>query len=96
VNLEIVKETMLLSVNTPFDKFCKKKEIYYTIKTNPLSPRTALRKLEILSKHVEKQLILNIIECSYFSLQLDELTNVCDTSQLCIIIKIIFTNLTIK
>lgn len=93
---EFIKEAMLLSAETLFDDYKNKNEIITAINAVQLSARTVTRRIEIIATDIKSQLNNDIQESVFFSLQLDESTDVSDTSQLCIIIKMVFDDFSMK
>ena len=55
-----------------------------------------MRCCEFMSENLGEQLNKDIDECVFFSLQFDETTDVMDTSQLCIFIRMVFKDLSTK
>ena len=49
-----------------------------------------------MAEDLTQQLRKDIEDCECFSLQLDESTDVSDTAQLCVSIRMVFTNMTAK
>uniref|UniRef100_A0A6P7HCW0 Protein FAM200A-like n=1 Tax=Diabrotica virgifera virgifera TaxID=50390 RepID=A0A6P7HCW0_DIAVI len=81
---EIIKEAMLLHAETLFDDHKSKNEIVTAINGIQLSARTVTRRIEMMATDIESQLNTDIQKSVFFSLQVDESTDVSDTSQLCI------------
>ena len=55
-----------------------------------------MRRCECKAEDLSEQLDKDIHECMYFSLQFDESTDVVDTSQLCIFIRMVFKDMRTK
>lgn len=49
-----------------------------------------------MAQDLTQQMWKDIGDCEYFSLQLDESTDVSDTAQLCIYIRMVFSDITAK
>jgi len=64
----------------------KMKQICSAIKKVQLSQSTITRTVECVSDDSEQQLRQDLEICEFFSLQLDESTDVCDASQLIVFI----------
>ena len=67
-----------------------------SIKALQLSRNTVTRRSEAIAEDLTRQLWKAIADCECFSLQLDESTDVSDTAQLCIFIRMVFTDMTAK
>jgi hypothetical protein len=93
---EIIKEAMLLSAETLFDDYKNKIEIITAINAMQLSARTVTRRIEMMATDIESQLNNDIQKSVFFSLQVDESTDVSDTSQLYIIAKMVFDDFSVK
>lgn len=93
---EIIKEAMLLTAETLFDDYKNKNEIITAINAIQLSARTVTRRIEMMATDIESQLNNDIQKSVFFSLQVDESTDVSDTSQLCIIAKMVFYDFSVK
>lgn len=76
--------------------FRDKPEILSSIKALKLSRSTVRRHCEAMAGALTQQLWKNITDCEFFSLQLNESTDVSDTAQLCIFIRMVFTDMTAK
>lgn len=66
------------------------------IKSVQLSANTLMRRVEAMSSDVVSQLKTDFDRCSYFSLQLDESTDIVDTAQLVIFVRMVFENFETK
>jgi hypothetical protein len=51
---------------------------------------------DAISDNLESQLHQDLQLCEYFSLQLDESTDISDVAQLCVFIRMIFGDFTVK
>ena len=92
----MVKEAFIEAADSLFRDFKNKPEILGSIKALQLSRNTVTRRSEAIAEDLTRQLWKDIADCECFSLQLDESTNVSDTAQLCIFIRMVFTNMTAK
>ena len=92
----MVKEAFIEAANSLFRNFKNKPEILGSIKVLQLSRNTGTRRSEAIAEDVTRQLWKDIADCECFSLQLDESTDVSDTAQLCIFIRMVFTDMTAK
>ena len=79
-----------------FANFRNKDEIVSAIKSMQLSANTVMRRVEVMSNDIFLQLRSDLDNCIYFSLQLDESTDVVDTSQMAIFVRMAFSDFTIK
>ncbi|XP_028146751.2 general transcription factor II-I repeat domain-containing protein 2A-like [Diabrotica virgifera virgifera] len=61
-----------------------------------LSARTVTRRVEDMSEDVVSQMKTDLQRCIFFSLQFDESTDISDTSQLAIFVRMIFDDFTAK
>ncbi|XP_057667241.1 zinc finger BED domain-containing protein 5-like [Diorhabda carinulata] len=61
-----------------------------------LSRPTVTRRIEVMSQDIADKLKHDIMECTYFSLQFDEATDMTDTAQLCIFIRMVFNDMSAK
>ncbi|XP_014240057.1 protein FAM200A-like [Cimex lectularius] len=61
-----------------------------------LSRPTVTRRIEVMSQDIADKLKHDIMECTYFSLQFDESTDMTDTAQLCIFIRMVFNDMLAK
>ena len=66
------------------------------IKEVQLSRNTVMRRCEFMADDLGEQLNKDIRECVFSSLQFDETTDMIDTSQLCIFIRMVFEDLSTK
>jgi hypothetical protein len=93
---EIVKEAMISAAETLFDCHKDKSELLSSIKSIQLSHQTVARRVEQISNNLQSQLHRDFQSCEYFSLQLDESTDILDTAQLCVFIRMAFSDFTVK
>ncbi|KAG8237259.1 hypothetical protein J437_LFUL011289 [Ladona fulva] len=61
-----------------------------------LSDSTALRRIEAIADDMQSQLKRDMETCEWFSLQFDESMDISDTSQLAVIIRMVFNDSTVK
>lgn len=92
----MVKEAFVEAAEVLFDDFKNKTEILSAIKEVQLSRPTVTRRVEIISRDLETKLKNDIADCKYFSLQFDESTDVTDTAQLCVFIRLVFSDMSAK
>nr|XP_042909972.1 uncharacterized protein LOC122271739 [Parasteatoda tepidariorum] len=84
---ELVKEAMVEAADSLFEEFRNKKEIVSAINTLQLSARTVTRRIEVIAENLEAELANYMENCIFFSLQMDESTDVTNISQLAICVK---------
>jgi hypothetical protein len=96
IDAELFKEAFLVGADSLFEGYVNKKEVISAISNLQLSARTVARRLEEMGTDMKMQLKLDIDMCFGFSLQLDESTDICDTSQLSIIIRMAFHDAPVK
>ena len=77
-----------------FQDFKNKLEILSSIKALQLSTSTVTQLCEVMAEDWTQQLRRDIADCECFSLQLGESTDTSDTAQLCIFIRMVFTDMT--
>ncbi len=92
----MVKEAFVEAADSLFRDFKNKAEILSSIKALQLSRTTVTRRCETMAQDLTQQMWKDIGDCEYFSLQLDESTDVSDTAQLCIYIRMVFSDITAK
>ncbi len=93
---EIIKEAFTEAADSLFRDFKNKPEILSSVKALQLSRSTVTRRSEVMAEDLTQQLWKDIADCECFSLQLDKSTDVSDTAQLCIFIRMVFTDMTAK
>ncbi|XP_072380584.1 zinc finger BED domain-containing protein 5-like [Diabrotica undecimpunctata] len=93
---EVVKEAFIEAANVLFQDFKNKTDIMSVIKEVQLSRPTVTRRIEIMGKDLESQVKSDIMKCMYFSLQFDESSDMTDTAQLCIFIRLVFSDMLAK
>lgn len=93
---ELIKAAFLEAADTLFDNFKNKSEIMSAIKSVQLSANTVMRRVEAMSSDVTSQLKTDFDRCSYFSLQLDESTDIVDTAQLAVFVRMAFDDFEIR
>lgn len=93
---EMVKEAFVEAADSLFKDFKNKTEILSSIRALQLSRTTVTRRSEAMAEDLTKQLWKDITDCECFSLQLDESTDVSDTAQLCIFIRMVFTDMSTR
>lgn len=92
----VVKEAFIEAGETLFGDFKNKTEIMSAIRELQLSRPTVTRRIEVMSQDIADKLKHDIMECTYFSLQFDESTDMTDTAQLCIFIRMVFNDMLAK
>uniref|UniRef100_A0A087XSU0 Uncharacterized protein n=1 Tax=Poecilia formosa TaxID=48698 RepID=A0A087XSU0_POEFO len=85
---EMIKEAFVEAADSLFRDFKNK-----SIKALRLSRNTVTRHCEVMADDLTQKLWKDIADCECFSLQLDESTDVSDTAQLCIFIRMVFTDM---
>ncbi|KAJ8352117.1 hypothetical protein SKAU_G00235930 [Synaphobranchus kaupii] len=93
---EMVKEAFVEAADSLFRDFKNKAEILSSIKALQLSRSTVTRRCEATAEDLTQQMWKDIGDCECFSLQLDESTDVSDTAQMCIFIRMVFSDITAK
>lgn len=93
---EFVKEFFLEMSDSLFNDFKNKSEITAAIQDLQLSRNTVMRRIEKMSGNLKEQLHNDINRCSCFSLQCDESTDISDTAQLLVFIRMVFGDFTSK
>lgn len=93
---EFLKQCFLDISDSLFNDFKNKSEIVAVIQDLQLSRNTVMRRIEMMSGNVKEQLCNDIDRCSCFSLQLDESTDISDTAQLLVFIRMVFEDFTSK
>lgn len=93
---EVFKKAFVKGSEKLFKNFKNKNEILNAIKDLQLSRRTVTRRIVDMTDNITQQLKDDIQNCCYFSLQFDELTDVVDTAQLIIFIRMVFSDISIK
>ena len=93
---EMIKEAFVEAADSLFRDFKNKPEILSSIKALQLARSTVTQRCKVMAEDLTQQLQKDIADCDCFSLQLDESTDVSDTAQLCIFIRMVFTDMTAK
>ncbi|GLV31379.1 hypothetical protein CBL_20013 [Carabus blaptoides fortunei] len=91
-----VKETFLEMSDSLLNDFKNKSVIIAAIQDLQLSRNTVMRRIEKMRGNVKEQLYNDISRCSCFSLQCHESTDISDTAQLLIFIRMVFKVFTSK
>ena len=84
---EIVKPVLDIAAKMLGDK-----KIEAKFKDIPLSNNTMTRRIEELADNVNKQVAFNSSNCKFFSLAMDESTDISDTAQVSIFIRAVSDN----
>ncbi len=85
---EIVKDCFLASAEILFAEFDNKDAIIKQIKGLQLSDSTIMRRIENIGKDVSDQLCADVSAAPYFSIAVDESTDLTDVAQLCVWVKV--------
>lgn len=93
---EYIKEIFEEIADSLFVNFKNKKEIKKAIQDLQLSRNTVMRRIEMMSKNITELLQKDFDQCVAFSLQLDESTDVTDTAQLLVFIRMVFEDFSTK
>ena len=93
---EMVKEAFVEAAESLFGDFKNKAEIMSSIKALQLSRHTVTRRCESMAEDVTQQMWKDIGDCECFSLQLDESTDLSDTAQVCIYVRMVFSDMSAK
>ena len=93
---EMVKEAFVEAADSLFRDFKNKAEILSSIKALQLSRSTVTRRYEAMAEDFTQQMWKDIGDCECFSLQLDESTDVSDTAQMCVFIRMVFSDMTAR
>ncbi|KAG8233889.1 hypothetical protein J437_LFUL005216 [Ladona fulva] len=93
---ELLKEAFLTGADCLFEGFFNKREILSAIQDLQLSDNTVTRRIHDISKDMQTLLKSDLEICDYFSLQFDESTDVTDTAQLAVMVRMVFSNFTVK
>lgn len=92
----VIKEAFLEAGEALFANFKNKAEIMSAMKELQLSRQSVTRRVEIIGKDIEQKLKKDIMKCRYFSLQFDESTDMTDTAQLCVFVRLVFSDMISK
>ncbi|XP_072392175.1 uncharacterized protein [Diabrotica undecimpunctata] len=87
-----VKEAFIEATNLLFEDFKNKTDVMSAIKEVQLSHPTVTRHIEIMGKELESQVKSDNMKCMYSALQFDKSTDMTDTAQLCIFIRMVFSD----
>lgn len=93
---EVMKEAFLEAADSLFATFKNKAEIVAAIKDMPLSRQTVTRRVELMAEDISSQILLDLQNCIYFSVQLDETTDYVGTAQLAVFVRMVFADASIK
>lgn len=96
VDGETIKEAFITAAHCVFQDFKNKTEIIGAIEAIPLSARTVSRRIELIATEMASELASDLQNCKFFSVQLDESTDISDIAQLCVIIKMVFDDFSTK
>lgn len=93
---ELFKDILLEISDNLFNELSNQKDIKALINNLQLSRNSVVRRVEKLSLNLKEQLADDIDKCMCFSIQLDESTDISDTAQLLIFIRMVFDDFTVK
>lgn len=96
IDSELIKEAFLTCADTLFEGFPNKREIISAIQDLQLSNDTTTRRIQVISFDLQSQLKSDLDKCEWFSLQLDESTDISNTAQLAVMIRMVFNDYTVK
>ncbi|KAK9687519.1 hypothetical protein QE152_g36198 [Popillia japonica] len=91
----MIEQAFLEAADSLFANFKNKEEIVSAVKSMQFSANIVMRRVEIMSNDIHLQLRTDSDNCVYFSLQLDESTDVVDTSQMTVFVRMVFNDFTI-
>jgi len=92
----IIKEAMLGVAESLFHDFKNKNEIISAIKQVPLSRNTVTRRVDEIANDVSDQMKNDLAKCEFFAWQMDESTDITDTPQLLVFIRMVFSDFSVK
>ena len=92
----MVKEAFIEAADLMFRDFKNKVEISFLMKTLQLSRSRITRRCKAMAEDLIQQMWKDIGDCECFPLQLDESTNMSDTAQMGIFIRMVFSDITAK
>ncbi|XP_067933087.1 SCAN domain-containing protein 3-like [Watersipora subatra] len=81
---EIVKECMVEAMERLFPD---KRDVVGKVKAIPLSRKTATGKIESINDHLRMTLLTHIDQADYFSIAIDESTDIMDVAQLAVFVR---------
>nr|XP_012147784.1 PREDICTED: general transcription factor II-I repeat domain-containing protein 2-like [Megachile rotundata] len=86
---EVVKECLIQVSNAVFNN---KKEITEMFNKIPLSRDSTIRKTEICAKSVRESILADLTKTQFFSLAIDESTDISDVAQMAVFVRYILNN----
>ncbi|PNF14494.1 hypothetical protein B7P43_G16172 [Cryptotermes secundus] len=95
-NGEIVKEAMISAGESLFDGHKDKSALMTSIRGLQLCHKTVARRVEQIFDNLESQIHQDLQSCEYFSLQLDESPDISDVAQLCVFVRMVFGDFTVR
>ncbi|XP_061450843.1 general transcription factor II-I repeat domain-containing protein 2-like isoform X2 [Rhineura floridana] len=95
VDGDLLKEIFLTAGDSMFEGFPNKKEILAAIQKLQLSGNTITRRIESISRDLEHQLQSDLQTCLWFALQLNESTDITDPSQMAVVVRMVFSDLSV-
>ena len=90
---DLVKRCLNVACETLFPD---KPDIARKMNKIPLNRKTVASRIQEASIDIERQLKSDIDACDFYSLALDESTDICDTAQLAVFIRLILPDFTVK
>lgn len=90
----IIKEAMTEMANELMKDRDVRDSILSKVQNTPLSRVTMSRRVKAISTNIQDQLTEDLRECEWFSLQLDESTDVTDVAQVSVFIRMVFDDYT--
>ena len=93
---ELFNKLFLIDADCLFDGYSNKHEIVSAIKDLQFSNMTVTHRIHAISTDIQTQLKTDLEICDWFSLQFDESTDISDTAQLAVMVRMVFSNFTVK
>jgi hypothetical protein len=93
---ELFKELFCIGADCLFDGYSNKHEIVSAIKDLHLSNKTVIRRIHAISTDIQTQLRTDLEICDWFWLQFDESTDISDPAKLAVMVRMVFSNFTVK
>jgi hypothetical protein len=91
-----LKEAFLTGADCLSEGFSNKREIMLAIQDLQLSDITVTRRIQVISSGMQTQLKSDLEPCDWFSLQFDESTDISGTAQLATMVRMVFSDFTVK
>ena len=93
---ETVKECLVAAAESLFQDFKNNTDIINAVKSVPLSGNTVTSRIEMMSENVFDQIKADLEKCVYFNLQFDESTDIVNTAQLSVFVRMVFADNSVK